>query len=124
MTNSDKLYTIDASDKILGRLAVEVANILRGKNKAVFLRHKDMGEGVAVFNTDKIKVTGKKMEQKKYHHYSGYPGGLKSRRMEEVMAKDSREVLRKAVLGMMPKNRLSNQMIKKLKLYKGGIENN
>lgn len=118
------MHTIDASDKILGRLAVEVANILRGKNKAVFLRHKDMGESVAVFNTDKIKVTGKKMEQKKYHHYSGYPGGLKSRRMEEVMAKDSREVLRKAVLGMMPKNRLSNQMIKKLKLYKGGIENN
>jgi large subunit ribosomal protein L13 len=114
--------TIDASGKILGRLAVEAANILRGKNKPGFLRHKDTGESVVVFNTDKIKVTGKKMTQKKYHNYSGYPGGLKSRRLEEMMEKDSREVVRKAILGMMPKNRLSNQMITKLKLYKREIK--
>jgi large subunit ribosomal protein L13 len=116
--------TIDASGKILGRLAVEIANILRGKGKPVFLRHKDMGESVVVFNTDKIKVTGKKMTQKKYHSYSGYPGGLKSRRLEEMMERDSRKVVWSAVSGMMPKNRLSSQMMRKLKLHKGEISNN
>ena len=113
--------TIDASGKILGRLAVEIANVLRGKNKPGFLRHKDTGESVVVFNTDKIKVTGKKMTQKKYNNYSGYPGGLKSRRLEEMMERDSRKVVWNAVFGMMPKNRLSNKIIKKLKLYKSEI---
>ena len=116
-----KSYTIDASGKILGRLAVEVANLLRGRNKASFVRHKDVGGEVAVFNTDKIKTTGKKADQKKYYRYSGYPGGLREIKLKDYIEKDSREVLRKAVLGMMPKNRLRNQMIKKLKLYKGEI---
>ncbi len=115
-------HAIDASGKILGRLAVEVANILRGKGKPGFLRHKDTGESVIVFNTDKIKVTGKKMIQKKYHSYSGYPGGLKSRRLEEMMERDSRKVVWSAVFGMMPKNRLSNQIIRKLELYKGEVK--
>jgi len=115
-------YIIDASDRILGRLAVEVANLLRGRNRPEFLRHKDMGANVVVFNTDKIKVSGAKMMQKKYYNYSGYPGGLRVRRLEEVMKKDSREAIRRAVLGMMPKNKLSNKMIKKLKMYKGEIK--
>lgn len=80
--------------------------------------YKDMGENVVVFNVDKIKVTGKKMKQKVYYRYSGYPGGLRKRRLEEVMEKDSREVLRKAVYGMLPKNRLRDRMIKKLKIYR------
>lgn len=115
-------HIIDASGKILGRLAVEIANLLRGRNKPSFVRHKDMGDEVVVFNTDKIKSTGKKADQKMYHRYSGYPGGLKAIKLKDYMKKDSREVLRKAVMGMMPKNRLRNQMIKKLKLHKGELE--
>lgn len=123
-TSDKKSYTIDASDKILGRLAVEVANLLRGRNKPSFVRYKDMGGEVVVFNIDKIKVSGKKTDQKKYYHFSGYPGGLKAIKLGDLMKKDSREVLKKAVFGMMPKNRLRSEMIKKLKLYKGEIEVN
>lgn len=117
-----KTHTIDASGKILGRLAVEVANMLRGRNKPSFLRYKDMGDEVAVYNTDLIKTSGKKAKQKTYYHYSGYPGGLSAIKLEDYMKKDSREVFKKAVLGMMPKNRLRSPMIKKLKLYKGEIK--
>ncbi len=120
-STEQKINTIDASDKILGRLAVEVANLLRGRNKPEFLRYKDMGEKVVVFNTDKIKVTGKKMKQKAYYHYSGYPGGLKKTPLEKLFSADSREVLKKAVYGMMPKNKLRDQMIKKLEMHKGEI---
>ena len=117
-----KIHTIDASDKILGRLAVDVANILRGRNKASFLRYKDLGEEVIVFNADKIKTSGNKAQQKVYRRHSGYPGGMKEITLEKAMVKDSREVVRHAVKGMMPKNRLSNQMIKKLTIYKGEVE--
>ena len=118
METKQKIHTIDAAGQILGRLAVQVANILRGRNKPDYLPYKDMGENVVVFNVDKIKVSGKKMKQKVYYRYSGYPGGLKKRRLEEVMERDSREALRKAVYGMLPKNRLRDKMIKKLKMYK------
>jgi large subunit ribosomal protein L13 len=112
-------HTIDATNKILGRLATEVAILLRGKNKPNFAPHLDIGDEVTVINTDKIKVTGQKMKQKIYYRHSGYPGGLKVRRLEEMMEKDSREVVRKAVYGMLPKNKLRDKIIKRLKLYKG-----
>lgn len=111
-------HTIDASGKILGRLAVEAAVLLRGKNRSDFVPYLDRGEAVAVINTDKIKVTGRKLKQKIYYRHSGYPGGLKARRLEEMMVNDSREVVRQAVYGMLPKNKLRDKMIKRLKLYK------
>ncbi len=112
-------HTIDATDKILGRLAVEIANLLRGKNKPSFVPYLDQGDEVIVVNTDKIKVTGRKMKQKIYYHHSGYPGGIKETRLEEAMEKDSGQVIRRAVYGMLPKNKLRDKIIKKLKLYKG-----
>jgi large subunit ribosomal protein L13 len=111
--------TIDATNKILGRLAVEVANLLRGKNKTDFVPYLDKGDEVVIINTDKIKVTGRKLKQKIYYRHSGYPGGLKETRLEEALEKDSREVVRKAIYGMLPKNKLRDKIIKKLKLYKG-----
>lgn len=114
-------YIIDASEKILGRLAVEIANLLRGRNKPGFQRHLDMGDEVVVFNIDKIKVTGKKKQQKIYYRHSLYPGGLKKKRLEELLERDSREILKKAVYGMLPKNRLRPRMIKRLKMYRGEI---
>ena len=112
-------HTIDATDKILGRLAVEIANLLRGKNKPSFVPYLDKGDEVVVVNTDKIKVTGRKMKQKIYYRHSGYPGGITATRLEEAMEKDSCQVVRKAVYGMLPKNKLRDKIIKKLKLYKG-----
>lgn len=112
-------HTIDATNKILGRLAVEIANLLRGKGKADFVPYLDRGDQVIVTNTDRIKVTGQKMKKKIYYHHSGYPGGIKEINLEGLMEKDSREVIKKAVYGMLPKNKLRNKMIKKLTLYKG-----
>ena len=112
-------YTIDAANKILGRLSTEVAVLLRGKNKPDFAPHIDPENEVVVFNIDKIKFTVKKIKQKIYYRHSGYPGGIKARRLEEVLEKDSREVVRMAVYGMLPKNKLRDKMIKRLKLYKG-----
>lgn len=112
-------HTIDATNKILGRLAVEVANLLRGKGKADFVPYLDRGDQVIVTNTDRIKVTGQKMKKKIYYHHSGYPGGIKEINLERLMEKDSRQVIKKAVYGMLPKNKLRNKMIKKLTLYKG-----
>lgn len=112
-------YTIDTSGKVLGRLAVEVANLLRGKNKPNFTPHLDQGGFVIVNNTDKIRLTGKKFSQKQYFSHSGYPGGLKIKKFEELFKRDSREVLRKAVFGMLPQNKLRTKMIKRLKMYKG-----
>jgi len=111
-------HVIDAKNKILGRLAVEIANLLRGKGKVDFVPYLDKGDEVVVFNTDKVRVTGKKLKNKIYYRHSGYPGGLKETRLEEAMEKDSREVIRKAVYGMLPKNKLRNKLIKKLKLYR------
>lgn len=110
-------YTIDAANKPLGRLAVEIAILLRGKHKADFVPYKDMGNFVVVKNVDKIKITGKKLKQKIYYRHSGYPGGLSETPMEKVIAeKGFGEVLRKAVWGMLPKNKLRARQIKRLKI--------
>lgn len=115
-------HTIDATNRILGRLAVEVANLLRGKNRADFQAYEDKGDKVIITNTDKLKVTGRKLKQKMYYHHSGYPGGIKEKRLDKLMEEDSRLVLRKAIYGMLPKNKLRSQMIKRLELHKGGVE--
>ena len=109
-----KKYKIDASGKILGRLAGEIAILLRGKNEATFLPHVDVGNSVEVTNADKIKITGNKFKGKEYWRYSGYPGGIKRRTYEEVIEKkDSGEVLRKAVYGMLPGNRMRAKLMKR-----------
>jgi len=114
-----KEYKIDAKGKILGRLAVEAAVLLRGKNTANFLPRITPENIVKVYNTDLLKFTGKKLKQKMYRHHSGYPGGLKETALENLMAKDSREVLKLAVYGMLPKNRTRDKIINNLKLFKG-----
>lgn len=117
--NEQKTYIIDAADQILGRLATRVANILRGKTKASFVNNQDAGDKVVVLNADKIKVTGNKLQDKKYYHYSGYPGGMKSKTLTEAMKKDSGWVIKTAVSGMLPKNKLQKIFLKKLEVYKG-----
>ena len=113
-----KEHILDAKGKILGRLAVEVAVLLRGKNTATFLPRITPQDIVKVFNIDLIKFTGKKLKQKMYRHHTGYPGGLKEISLAKLFAKDSREVLKLAVYGMLPKNRTRDKTIKNLKLYK------
>lgn len=108
-------YTIDAEGKVLGRLAVEIATLLQGKNKPDFEPHSDMGGIVLVKNADKIKVTGKKAKQKIYYHHSGYPGGLKETPYRKMMEEKPNEILRHAVYGMLPKNKLRDKRIKRLK---------
>ncbi len=117
-----KEYSLDAAGKILGRLAVEAAVLLRGKNKADFLPRLTPQNIVTVFNTNLIKVSGKKMKQKLYRHHSGYPGGLKEEALVKLFARDSREVVKRAVYGMLPKNRTRDKTIKNLKLYKAEIK--
>lgn len=107
-------HTIDATNKPLGRLAAQIAILLRGKHKPDFIPYQDVGDFVMVKNIEKIKVTGKKMKQKIYYHYSGYPGGLKEIPMETLFKRNPREVLRKAIWGMLPKNKLRAKMIKRL----------
>jgi len=109
-------HKIDATGQVLGRLATQIATLLRGKNKPEFQPYLDGGDNVIISNAAKIKVTGKKLEQKKYYRYSGYPGGLKEKKMGEVFAKDPAEVLTRAVWNMLPKNKLRAQMIKRLKI--------
>ncbi|OGY44349.1 MAG: 50S ribosomal protein L13 [Candidatus Buchananbacteria bacterium RIFCSPHIGHO2_02_FULL_38_8] len=111
-----KNHQIDATDKILGRLASEIAIILRGKNKVSFQPNIDGGDGVIVKNVSKLKITGRKLEQKKYFHHSNYPGGLKTKGLGELFSKDPTEVLKRAVWNMLPKNKLRNKMIKRLKI--------
>lgn len=113
-----KWYIVDAKDVVLGRLAVKVADILRGKYKPIFSPAVDCGDYVIVVNADKVKVTGGKEEKKIYHRHSGYPGGIRSFTFQEMIEKDSRKIIEKAVKGMLPKNRLSSEMIKKLKVFK------
>lgn len=112
-----KTHTIDATDKVLGRLAAEIAVLLRGKQKPDFAPHKDIGDFVVVKNLDKLKFTGKKIEQKKYYRHSGYLGGLKSAPLKTLL-KNPADVLWEAVFGMLPKNRLRAKMIKRLKVEK------
>lgn len=114
-----KWYLVDAEGKTLGRLAVVIAGLLRGKSKPNFSASVDCGDNVVVINTDKIVVTGNKLIDKKYYNYSGYPGGMRELSLEEVMEKDSTKVVRAAVKGMLPKNRLADEIIGKLRLYPG-----
>jgi len=112
-------HIIDASDKVLGRLATQIAVLLRGKSKPGFANNKDIGDFVTVKNTNKMKVTDKKFENKIYYRHSLYLGGLKQQTMKEIYAKKgSKEVLRKAVMGMLPKNKLRSRQIKRLKFEK------
>jgi large subunit ribosomal protein L13 len=112
-----KWYLVDARDKTLGRLATEIARILRGKHKPYFTPHLDTGDYVIVINAGKIRVTGRKLDQKIYYRHSGYPGGLKSITLREQLVKHPTRALRAAVRGMLPHNRLGRRMIKKLKIY-------
>ena len=112
-------YVVDAQGKTLGRLASEIAKILLGKNKPVYVPHLDCGDYVIVVNAEKVRVTGKKLDQKFYYRHSGYPGGLKSINLRDQLQKHPTRVLEAAVRGMLPKNRLGRAMIKKLKLYAG-----
>jgi len=111
-----KTHTIDAANKVLGRLATEIAILLRGKNKIDFAPNKDIGDFVVVKNIKKIKVTGKKFEKKIYYHHTGYLGGLKETPFKKLFKKDPGEVLKKAVFGMLPKNKLRAKQIKRLKI--------
>ncbi len=114
-------FVVDASEFELGRLATRIAVILRGKHKPTFTPHVDTGDFVVVVNASQVKLTGRKLDQKGYHHYSGYKGGLKSRVAREVREDDPERMIQQAVKGMLPKNRLSRQLITKLKVY-GGAE--
>ncbi len=112
-------HVIDASDKVLGRLATRIATLLMGKHKPMFSRNMDTGDFVVVINADKVRVTGNKAKQKLYYRHSGYPGGLKSISLEKMMQTHPTRVIEYAVKGMLPKNRLGASMLKKLKVYVG-----
>ncbi|MCB9688504.1 MAG: 50S ribosomal protein L13 [Alphaproteobacteria bacterium] len=112
-------FVVDASEFELGRLATRVAMVLRGKHKPTFTPHVDTGDFVVVVNACQVNLTGRKIESKKYHRYSGHPGGLKSRSARDVRADDPERMIREAVEGMLPKNRLSRRLITKLKVYGG-----
>lgn len=114
-----KWYIVDARDQVLGRLAAQVARIIRGKHKPIFTPNMDTGDFVIVINADKIKMTGKRELQKTYFSHSGYPGGVRIRSFAEMMEKHPDRIIQKAVKGMLPKNRLGRQLIKKLKVYAG-----
>ena len=111
---------VDAEGQTLGRMASAIATRLRGKHKAEYTPHVDTGDFVVVINADKVRVTGRKVTDKVYHSHSGYPGGLKSVSFENLLAKSPERVVRLAVRGMMPRNRLSRAMLRKLKVYAGG----
>ncbi len=112
-------YLVDATDKTLGRLASEIARRLRGKHKPAFTPHVDAGDYIVVINADKIRLTGKKEQDKQYVWHTGYPGGIKSRNVAEVRARHPERLIEHAVRGMLPKNRLGRSMLKKLKVYAG-----
>ena len=118
-----KWYVVDAEGKTLGRLASEVANVLRGKNKPIYTPHIDTGDYVIVVNAEKVKVTGKKLEQKIYYHHSEYVGGMKEATLKEMMQKKPEFVITHAVKGMLPKGPLGRQMLKKLHVYAGPEHN-
>ena len=123
MANPDKIerkwYVVDAEGQTLGRLAAEVAKVLRGKNKPEFTPHIDTGDNVIVINAEKIKVTGKKLDQKVYYHHSDYVGGMKETTLREMMAKKPEQVIELAVKGMLPKGPLGRSMYSKLFVYAG-----
>lgn len=112
-------YLVDADSKVLGRMATEIANILRGKKKAIYTPSVDTGDFVIVVNAAKIALTGNKMADKTYYSHSGFPGGIKSITAEKLIDKKPEDLIRKAVKGMLPKNKLARHMLKKLKIYAG-----
>lgn len=112
-------YVIDATNKVLGRLATEVASRLRGKHKAVYTPHADTGDYIVIINAEKIRVTGNKAKGKIYYHHTSFPGGLKETTFEKLMAKNPQRILELAVKGMLPKNPLGRDMFRKLKVYAG-----
>ena len=114
-------HLVDAQDKVLGRLAAKIATILSGKNKAQYSPNADLGDFVVVVNAEKVKVTGNKFSQKNYYHHTGYPGGLKTKSFEKMQEDSPEKIIEKAVKGMLPKNKLANQIIKKLKVYSGSV---
>jgi len=114
-----KWWLIDAEGRILGRMATEIADLIRGKRKPQFTSHLDTGDFVVVINAEKIKVTGRKLEQKKYYTHSLYPGGIKEETLKDLLAKKPEEVIKKAVWGMVPKGKLGRALYKKLKVYRG-----
>jgi large subunit ribosomal protein L13 len=114
-----KWYLVNAEGKVLGRLASELAKILRGKNKPTYTPHLDTGDFVIVVNAGKLTLTGKKMKDKIYYHHTGYPGGIKEMNAEKLLAKKPTEMIRMAVRGMLPKNSLGREMLRKLKVYAG-----
>ena len=112
-------YLVDVSDKVLGRAATQIANVLRGKTKPSFTPSVDTGDFVIVVNAEKILLTGNKLADKMYYSHSGYPGGIKSINAGKLLEKNAADILKKAVKGMLPKNKLASQMLKKLKIYVG-----
>ena len=112
-------HVIDATDVVLGRLAVQTANLLRGKHKAMFAPHVDAGDFVIIINAEKVALSGTKKTTKMAYRHSGYPGGLSATPIGEMLEKDARKAIEKAVWGMLPKNRLGRQVLKKLKVYSG-----
>lgn len=118
-TRNREWLIVDADGQTLGRLATQIADALRGKNKPEYTPHIDTGDFVVVINAEKIKVTGKKLTAKVYHRHSGYPGGLRSRTLEEQLDRRPEEVIRTAVKGMMPRTRLGRAQLRKLKVYAG-----
>ncbi len=115
-----KWYVVDADGKVLGRIATEIARYLRGKHKPTFCNFQDNGDFIIVINADKVHLTGNKWARKTYYHHTGYMGGIKSITAKELREKDPEELIRKAVKGMLPKNRLGRSQLKKLKVYAGG----
>jgi large subunit ribosomal protein L13 len=118
-TRERNWLVVDATGKTLGRLATQIADALRGKRKPEYTPHCDVGDFVIVVNAERIAVTGKKLAEKRYYRHSGYPGGMRSRTLREMLDRRPEEVIRKAVKGMMPRNRLARQQLTKLKVYAG-----
>lgn len=114
-----KWYVVDAKDKVLGRLATQIAHTLRGKHKPSFVPHLDCGDNIIVVNAESIKVTSNKEETKSYYHHTGYVGGIKSRTVAEMREKSPETIIEKAVKGMLPKNKLSRQVMKNLRIFVG-----
>jgi large subunit ribosomal protein L13 len=112
-----KYHLFDAEKNILGRLATQIATILRGKNKVDFAPNIDGGDFVVVINTDKLRVKGEKLENKIYHHFSGYPGGMTNTKLKDQIKKDSKKIIERAVYNMLPKNKLRDRMMTRLKIY-------
>lgn len=118
-TRERNWFVVDAAGKTLGRLATQIADTLRGKRKPEYTPHCDVGDFVIVVNAEKVAVTGRKLEQKRYYRHSGYPGGLRSRTLEQMLDHRPEEVVRLAVKGMLPRNRLARAQLRKLKVYAG-----